>query len=372
MRTLLFDKLTGEHIEDLDVTDVSWTQTIGSPDSVKFEVPAYTPAMRKLGLRNLVTPTKTVIAVEEPGWADFVGAGDVGLPEYDTDTQKLSLPASGVETILGKRVVLPANVGALIGSDGKPVATYDTNLKNWEYGTIIKKLIVQAMAQPGFNLPWVFEPDRIGTREKNTAAADMKNLLELVEDISNLDGGVETDFTSRWADDNHTRMQTLVRTGTDAVRVISSQSEFAFSLRGKKPTARSLKEQILPNYLTSRVWMTGGKDDDRMLVARANSSYLTDLGFPFMETVDSSHSSVSVLATLQSYANRRLSQGQKLGRFWKFDVRKSAAVGMRKGDRLNLLVKGDPFIPDDDYRHRVVSLSGGVSEWLSVVTAEEF
>lgn len=374
MKCLLFDLLTGEDLDQLSVVDATWTQTIGSPDSVKFDVPVYTESMRRLGLANLVTPKKTVIAVQEDGWADFVAAGRVGIPEWDEDSKILSIPGNGVESVLGDRLVLPFNVGNIIGPDGKPVSTYDTNLKGWEYGTIIKKLVQQAMGMPGFGLPWVFEPDRVGSREKNTEAADMKNLLELIDDITKLEGGVEVDYVSRWRTDVVGKMQTLLRTATDTDRFIASQSEFDFSIRGKKPTARKLKFKLLPTYMTSRAWFTGGKSDDRMLVARADDSYLTDRGFPFSEVLDSSHSSVKEQSTLDSYARARVAQGRTIGKFYSFDVRKSAAVGMRKGDWLTLDIKGSVFLENGQKRLRVVSMSGGTSdpEWLQVVTAEEF
>lgn len=374
MKCLLFDLLTGEDLDQLSVVDATWTQTIGSPDSLKFDVPAYTESMRRLGLANLVTPKKTVIAVQEDGWADFVAAGRVGIPEWDEDSKILSIPGNGVESVLGDRLVLPFNVGNIIGPDGKPVSTYDTNLKGWEYGTIIKKLVQQAMGMPGFGLPWVFEPDRVGSREKNTEAADMKNLLELIDDITKLEGGVEVDYVSRWRTDVVGKMQTLLRTATDADRFITSQSEFDFSIRGKNPTARKLKFKLLPTYMTSRAWFTGGKSDDRMLVARADDSYLVDRGFPFSEVLDSSHSSVKEQSTLDSYARARVAQGRTIGKFYSFDVRKSSAVGMRKGDWLTLDIKGSVFLENGQKRLRVVSMSGGTSdpEWLQVVTAEEF
>lgn len=365
IRHCLFD-WEGQHLADLNVVKAPWTQTIGSPDQLKFDVPVSTSAMMRLDLDNLVTPEKTVIAVVDDGI--FRAAGIVGPPEYDEDTKLLSIPASGWESMMQSRFVLPEPMGDLIGEDGKPVTTYDTNLSGWEYGTLIKKLIEQAGQHPSWRPPWVLEPDRVGTREKFWAAADLKNLGEAVEDISNLQGGPEYDFVSRW---NGFGIEAVVRTGTDAEPELSSQLEYAFGIRGKNPSARKLNQKLVSAYLASRVYMTGGKSDDRMLVSRADDDTLLNLGFPFRETVDTSHSTVSEQPTLDSWAARRLEQGQRLGKFWTFEVRKKLAHEIRKGDWCTIQVRGSYMIPDGIYRRRVVALSGDVtSPWFTVTTAE--
>jgi hypothetical protein len=366
IRHCLFD-WEGRHLADLNVTKATWTQTIGAPDQLKFDVPAWTSAMSKLDLDNLVTSVKTVIAVVDDGI--FRAAGIVGDPDFDDDNGILQLSGIGWESMMQSRFVLPEPMGDLIGPDGKPVTTYDTNLSGWEYGTLIKKLIVQGRQHPAWRPPWVFEADRVGTREKFWAAADLKNLGEAVEDISNLEGGPEYDFVSRW--DGAFGIEAFVRTGTDDDPELSSQLEYAFGIRGKNPSARKLKQKLVSSYLTSRVYMTGGKSDDRMLVSRADDETLLDLKFPFRETVDTSHSTVSEQPTLDSWATRRLAQGQRLGKFWTFEVRKDLAHQMRKGDWCTLQVRGSYMIPDGIYRRRVVALSGDVaSRWFTVTTAE--
>ena len=68
--------------------------------------------------------------------------------------------------------------------------------------------------------------------------------------------------------------------------------------------------------MCSTAVFTGGKDDDRVMVARATSDTLINAGIPLTEVWDSSHSSVSKQATLDAWAQRRHAEGQSPVQYW--------------------------------------------------------
>src|SRR5690606_6335938 len=49
-------------------------------------------------------------------------------------------------------------------------------------------------------------------------------------------------------------------------------------------------------------WAQGGRQSEKLLIAREEDRTLVDAGFPLMETLDTTHSTVSVQSTLDGHA----------------------------------------------------------------------
>jgi hypothetical protein len=128
----------------------------------------------------------------------------------------------------------------------------------------------------------------------------------------------------------------------------------------------------------SLAWMTGGRQTDDVLVARAYDPTLIDQGYPLLELVDSSHTTVSEQATLDKWANQAVSDGRGSEDVWSFTV-KAYPIN----DRVNPLARrlgrttwatsarssslpydpatgiGDPYIAEGGtFRRRIVGISG--------------
>ena len=130
--------------------------------------------------------------------------------------------------------------------------------------------------------------------------------------------------------------------------------------------------------LGSLSWATGGRSADTVLVSRAYDPALVDLGFPLMEITDSSHSSVSVQATLDGYAAANVAGGRRPAEVWAFNTKAYpvGSDGTSAGHSIDEYTVGDyaalhldPYDPEtgrgDPYLaeggtvlHRIVGLSG--------------
>jgi len=321
-------------------------------------------------LSNLITPRKTAVSlVRDDGVC--LAAGVVGIPEAgenDDGDQTVTIPAKGPESLFDRRVVLPYPYGSLIDAAGYPVTTFDTRITGVEYGTMMKRLYQQAMSHPGGEISAVFEPDRVGTREKGWTAIDGKGVQEAVEDISQLQGGVEWSWVPR-VDENDWLSWALV-TGRDSAPEIVSPFWHSWTNSGSEPDIRKLTEKVSPEFLASSVFFTGGKDQDRVMVSHRYDSTLIDAGFPLMEVWDSSHSTVSEQPTLDGWALSRLADGQAPVTLWSFDVRAERAIGLRAGDWCTVEVRNHWWIPDGEYSRRIVGVSGtAVEDWYGVTVA---
>lgn len=368
MRALLHETLSGEPVTELEIKDCSWSTGICREDTLSVTSPGYTGR----DLHPFMVPRKfTLTLLEDDGRVR--ASGLLGIPEGGSDddgAHQVTFPARGVESYFERRYVLPYPYWPLIDSEGYPLASRDTRIVGVEYGTMMKRLYQQALEHPGAELPVMWEPDRRGTREKEWAAVDGKPVQEAVEDISNLLGGVEWDWVP--VVDDSDRLSLAFVTGTDADPEVTSSFWHTWQAGGYVPDLRALSVKISPEFMASTAIFMGGKDDDRVMAARATSLDLIVAGVPMTEIWDSSNSSVSQQATLDGWAGKQIAEGQAPVQYWSFEVRADRANGLRHGDWCTVEVADHWLIPDGSYARRVVEVSGDAeSAWLGVTVAGE-
>lgn len=368
MRALLHETISGEPVTELEISDVKWSTGICRADEVSVTVPGYTGR----SLYQWMVPRKFMVTVLEDD-GRVRASGMLGIPEGTTDDDGLDhvvFPGRGVESYFDRRFVLPYPYWPLVDAKGYPIASRDTRIEGVEYGTMMKHLYAQALTHQGAILPVVWEDDRRGTRQKEWAAVDGKPVQEAVEDISNLLGGVEWDWVPVL--DDSERLTLALVTGTDAEMEVTSAFWHTWQAGGEVPDVRGLSVKVSPEFMTSTAIFTGGKEDDRVLVARATSLDLVVAGLPLTEIWDSSHSSVSQQATLDGWAGKQVEEGQAPVQYWSFEVRADRAHGLRHGDWCTVEIADHWLVPDGSYARRVVEVSGSAdSEWLGVTVAGE-
>src|SRR6185369_14533175 len=93
-----------------------------------------------------------------------------------------------------------------------------------------------------------------------------------------------------------------MRVGTEQDPLLHSDRVIRWNVTTQQSPVSDLTVDFDASNLGSISWATGGRQDDEVLVARATDFTLTDQGYPLMEIVDTSHTSVSKQATLNGYA----------------------------------------------------------------------
>jgi hypothetical protein len=145
----------------------------------------------------------------------------------------------------------------------------------------------------------------------------------------------------------------------------------------------SFKVQFDATQIASLGWATGGRAADKVLVARAVNDELVDLGFPLFEQLDTSHTSVVLQSTLDTYAGDLVTPSARSWETWSFKVRGDVEPRLgtfTTGDFCELHVdpfdpatdRGDPFVPAGDYSHRIIGIGGDAdSDDIEVFTASK-
>lgn len=369
---MLFDTLTGELIEELNPLDASWSVGVNEPEDVEASFDLNDPDVRDLDLRNLATPWKTCLAMR-------VGTrwygGPIQEPAYTSDSGELTLKARGIGSYFRRRLVLPpsAETGSLVMADGMPNPAFDTTISNVDLGTIAKRLVEQACAWSGAGLPVTYEADRVGAATRTYVAVDFKNLGEALDDLTQVVNGPDIRFELRETGVNS--FGWFMRTGTEGSPRLTSPTIHSWDLGADDPAASGLVVDVDPSRMADIQWGAAGRDDDRVMVARARSTSLRDAGFPLMEDVDTSRTNISEQATLNGYANEALRVSGRAAQFWSFDARPDMAPFPDEywpGDDAELVVERDPWIPDGVYQRRISALSGDLTGPVQVTLGEVF
>lgn len=122
----------------------------------------------------------------------------------------------------------------------------------------------------------------------------------------------------------------------------------------------------------TQMFGSGGRDDDKLLVARAEDTALEEDGYPLIQAADTSHSSVVWVSTLLDWLKQGVSDGSTKPESMDFKV--SADRQIIPGDRLDITVQ-DPYLGKDTVGVHAVDVSRSVtSEWqtVSVVPRKEY
>ena len=359
MRIILGDLLTGRRILDVPFVSADWSAELNGAGSVKCKVDLRDPAVRALGLRNSATPGKAFLGAVVGD--RFMEAGPVWSRKYDRSDGMLELSALGLWSYFDRRTVLP-NIGDLPVID--PVTGESAGYANsvWyglHLGTIGKRLVEQAVTWPDGNVPVVFEADKPGTHERSYVGAELSRVGDMLSNLTEVEDGPDIAFLPEWSAD---RLGVRWRYVSGDPRLASLGDHLIDASVPVSPVD-DLTVDESGSYLGARAWASGGRSAGASIIARYDDPTLTTAGFPLMERVDSSRSTVQLQATMQAHAVELARNSHKPLSKWSLQVHvggagEPVAEQFNVGDYVKFTVRDDLFIPDGKYRRRIVNMSG--------------
>jgi hypothetical protein len=377
LRWFLADLRTGRGLVDVQPIHGNWNRFLNSPETLTATLDLRDPDTIALRPRNAAAAGRSMLAVAVGD--TILAAGPVWGHKYSRDQKTVTLSAVGMWSYFDHRYVLPVVAATLdvtqftipdaaAAGKTKPNPAVGTYLTGWEYGTIAKKWVQQAQAWTGGNVPVVFEADRVGTRERNFEGSDFKKLGTVLSQLSEVDAGPDIRFLPRFTADR-LGIEFLLQTGTDASPLLTGGPHL-WDLTAPESQISEFEVNSDATMLTSLAWMTGGRSADTVLVGRSIDTTLTSAGYPLYETLDGSHSSVSVRSTLDGYAIEATRLGRTPVETWDFTVATNQQPFLGaywEGDWCEITVagydpatgQGDPYLYEQQTaQRRITSLSG--------------
>lgn len=348
------DLLTGRRIQTLPVVAAEWSDTLNDSGSLSATVKLNNPDVQLLGLKSSASPGKAFLAVVD---GDAVlQAGPIWWHDYDGNNQSLTIRASGMWSYFDHRMLIPVLDGFLPTD-----ALADTNLTSSLQG-IARALVAQAQSWTDGDVPVNLPAEVAGSNVRNYRGADLATVGQRLRELTQVEGGPDIRFAPRFTTDR-LGVEWDLLIGTPDQPLLFSAFETVFNVGLKGSSVSDLRIKVDGSAVAGQAFATGGRASDEALVAVAAGTELSAAGFPLLELVDSSRSTITDVNTLQGFANELVLKGARPVESWTFTHDLSSApalTGFVTGDFAKVRVHSDLYADRGEYRMRILSRSGDV------------
>lgn len=325
--------------------------------------------VRRLGLAESGTAGKAFLAALEGDFA--LQAGPVWEHQLDADNERLTILAEGMGSYFARRVILPyptidpvsadadTRFSAVVTDPEDPGYPWPVDTRK-SYQGIIRAYLEQATEWPSGDVPIILPDEIPGDRERWEKGANLAPVWDRISALTGILGGPDVRFAPRLTSDKG-GVEWPVLIGTPTQPQLYSAQDVVFNVGVKGSSVSNLKYRVSGSSLASTVFTSGGRGTDTTLISTATDSTLLDAGYPLLERVDSSHSTVSEIGTLNGYATEAAKRGRTpiVSMSFDHDTSQRPYVGsFNVGDFASVRVKNNPYLPDGTIRMRITALSG--------------
>jgi len=373
MRVIAAEMVGGRRIIDVPFSDGSFEDTLNGIGSLAITVPLYDFDARALDLRTSGAPARTFLGLLIND--RFQQLGPIWNHQYSKNKRQLKITAANTWSYWNYRALLDLNSDTvpLLRPDGSANPATNFDVVGTDLGTIGKRAVQAMNNRPGQALPMVYEADRAGTNERHLLGADLKYGGSFLKDLTNVENGPDIRFDGRW-NAGRDGVEVVMRSGTAAEPRLFQPTVHKWDLTVAESVIRNLEVEVDGQGMADTAWTTGGRTNDIVLMDRQYNPNLKKQGYPRLDMVDTSHSSVVIPSTLSGYGRETLRKGSVPTSFISFEVRSDAMpyIGeYQVGDYCTIKIKDDPYLPDGKYMRRIVQISGNLKgKWIKITTGE--
>jgi hypothetical protein len=245
--------------------------------------------------------------------------------------------------------------------------TADTVFTNLSLHTIAKRLIQNDLTRNG-GLPIALPADIAGTESRTYPGYDIATVGERLGQLTQGLDAPEIEFRPRFTDATRTQVEWEMRIGNPRLGNLGLPHAWDY---GQALT--DLSEAVDASRQQFRSFVRGNGMERGLLTAVAEDTSLTDVGWPMLESVDGSHTSVTVVDDLSSWAQANVLAYRNPVRTWSAEVRIDGTNGRNQvtgspsihlvsaGDTAVFQVKNHSWIRDGQYGQRIIGIQSGQS-----------
>lgn len=396
---------TGRRITQIPVSDASWSCVHRGTGSITVDIPLGAEEFRVLerswvgglyfGTGVVVSPT-TVPEAATPVWRPGDGLrpellsalepvrcflavleDDVVLEwgiiwSWDYDYSVLRVGAKSMPSLLSRRFVM--------GNVSSAYASWAVTYTGMSLGTIMKRLVQLTESIEAGELPIVLPADESAAADEDHTrtyrGSDLATVWDRIDDLMGVINGPDVGFEPRLTADRQ-GIELVMRVGTEADPLLhQAGDDHVWDTRVPRSGVSSLSVQRDASQMSARSWVTGSGTDEALLMSRATSTTLTNVGFPLTE-ISEARSSVEIQTTLDRWASGNLSANARPWQTWTCTVRadQSPKLGSyRCGDYARIWVPADHpllglLLPEGFHRTRIVGISGDMGDDVKLTLA---
>lgn len=356
VRVFAFLLTTGEPLFRVPFTGFSRTDTLNEAGSMSVSM-VWTDEAARLPIREVLRPWRVGLAAVQGD--RIVHAGPVMARKWDVTSQKLTFSCGGGWSLFDKRLVVKHDLDSG-WADGEVVQDEDNPAVEWtatytgSYTDIAKQLVDAALEWGALAVTTPSTLDG-GLYTRTYYGWDLALVGDRLTDLTELENGPELEFTPVH-ESGH-----FGWTLRGAPELMDTVWQWNSAVPGQRVQLVNVDED--GDDMASQSWGLGGKTDDLILTARAESDALTGAGWPELQVSNTSHSSVSELATLQGYVAEDVLRGSVTQESFEFHV--GIEYWVHPGDWANIRVN-DVFIGERLLPVKITEVSSDLTEWQTV------
>ncbi|MDF7665737.1 hypothetical protein [Bifidobacterium sp. ESL0745] len=296
----------GNHLAQIPYSSLSFKDSISDAGSMSITVPD-SAALRKLDLSRITREygsiwlAKCGARVLHAGWLTSCKVDDGG-----DDGNTLILVAGGGWTLWQKRLVMTKKRadtwgdGTVVIDEQHPPGDWILRLQG-SYRDLCRELLRLSMEQCW--VPYTLPELQGGGHVRDYNLWELATISDRLGDIADLADGPEIRFDPQLPDS--TSMRWLLNVG--APEIVDHHWSLNASIPGQHIAVSAVKFD--GEGMAGESFGVGGRNDDNLLIARYRDDSLESQGWPLMQKANTSHSSVSILQTLQSYVRADVISG---------------------------------------------------------------
>lgn len=368
--TLVDGRLTAE----IPLISTSWSLVMDDAGAVSGTLPLADPDVAKLNPYLIAEPCRCFLAVsytDENGTETFLEAGPIWTHAYDSSSKQLTIGGAGVWSYYDHRKVLK------VLAAGVNPATDVNTYSNLSLGTIAKRLVQLANMHTAGALPIVLPDDEASVNTRTYLGYEMNGVGDALRNLTKDQNGPEIQFVPRRRSDDPRYLEWVMRAGTAEAPLLSQAgADWVWDMTVAQSSVGGVTVNRDGTTVADRWWVQGAGTDVSTMFARAESSTLSDAGFPLLESADTGHAGedgAKLQATIDAYAQADLIGSQGPLETWTLAVQRDEppVVGSyRPGDYVSVTVGDDePYIPAGTYRTRMTGISGDDTNAVSIQLA---
>jgi hypothetical protein len=366
---IIGDLRTGRRIQTVPATSGPWSDVLNDAGQLSCTVSLRDPVVQRLGLKESAKPGKAFLAAIIDDLV--VQAGPIWLHSYEADTALLTLSGAGMWSYFDHRLILPVLAGRsptnpttdtrFAPASVDPLGPYPTDTRKSLQG-IARALVDQAQTWTGGNVPVILPAEIPGTAERVYRGVDLTSVGQALRDLTAVEGGPDVRFEPRLTSDR-LGVEWVMRIGTPTQPLLFSAVEPTFTIGSAKSPVSNFKTTVSGRGVASNVYASGGRGANEAIVGRAENPALLDQGYPVLELVDATRSSVTDQGTLNDFADELRARSAFPTETWEFAHQTSERpflTGYSVGDFARVRVVDDLYHGpiDPPARMRIVSRSG--------------
>ena len=366
---IIGDLRTGRRIQTVPAIAGPWSDVLNDAGEVSCTVSLRDPVVQRLGLKESAKPGKAFLAAVVD---DLVlQAGPIWLHSYNADDGRLTISAVGMWSYFDHRMILPVLAGRsptdpttdtrYAPASIDPAGPYPTDTRKSLQG-IARALVAQAQSWTGGNVPVILPAEIPGTAERVYRGVDLTSVGQALRDLTAVEGGPDVRFEPRWTTDR-LGIEWVMRIGTPEQPLLFSAVEPTFTIGAPKSPVSNFKTTVSGRGVATNVYASGGRGANEAIVGLGVNQSLLDAGYPVLELVDATRSSVTEQATLNDFADELRTRSAFPTETWEFAHQTSERpflAGYTVGDFARVRVIEDLYHGpiDPPARMRIVSRSG--------------